>query len=218
MARWKPFLETLFSYLFRGRKLNTNFFSLKLLGHPRDILEKIPGDPARKLVSLGFEGHTHIPNFLAPTPSRGRPPPHPKISGPKSLGLGSYFFPDWIPISNRRPETYSVASQSKGSQPFGFLWHCSEPGNHRNKQNALGVEKLTLRAALGIPDHSRRNSRIATVLASYRIEKSRNPKNAREANNRSFPILPPFLVFLPCLSNFLPICLKIFWIWGFSIL
>ena len=31
-----------------------------------------------------------IPNFLAPTPSRGRPPPHPKISGPKSLGLGSF--------------------------------------------------------------------------------------------------------------------------------
>ena len=35
-----------------------------------------------------------IVNFLAPTPSRGRPPPHPKISGPKSLGLGFFFFPD----------------------------------------------------------------------------------------------------------------------------
>ena len=31
-----------------------------------------------------------IPNFLAPTPSRGSPPPHPKISGPKSLGLASF--------------------------------------------------------------------------------------------------------------------------------
>ena len=35
-----------------------------------------------------------IPNFLAPTPSRGSPPPHPKISGPKCLGLGSFFLPD----------------------------------------------------------------------------------------------------------------------------
>ena len=29
-----------------------------------------------------------ILNFLAPTASSGRPPPHPKISGSKSLGLG----------------------------------------------------------------------------------------------------------------------------------
>ena len=29
-----------------------------------------------------------MPNFLAPTPSRGRPRPHPKVSGPKSLCLG----------------------------------------------------------------------------------------------------------------------------------
>ena len=35
-----------------------------------------------------------IPNFLAPTPSCGRPLPHRKISGLKSLGLGSFFVPD----------------------------------------------------------------------------------------------------------------------------
>ena len=35
-----------------------------------------------------------VSNFLAPTPSCGRTPPHPKISGPKSLGLGSFFFPE----------------------------------------------------------------------------------------------------------------------------
>ena len=34
-----------------------------------------------------------ISNFLAPTPSRGRPLPHRRISGPKSLGLGSFVFP-----------------------------------------------------------------------------------------------------------------------------
>ena len=37
-----------------------------------------------------------ILNFLAPSPSRWRPPPHPKTSGPKSLGLGSVFFPEMI--------------------------------------------------------------------------------------------------------------------------
>ena len=35
-----------------------------------------------------------IPNFLAPTPSRGRPLPHQKISGLKSLGLCSFFVPE----------------------------------------------------------------------------------------------------------------------------
>ena len=44
----------------------------------------------KSLISLVLRD---IPNFLAPTPSRGRPPPHPKISGPKSLGLGSFFLP-----------------------------------------------------------------------------------------------------------------------------
>ena len=33
------------------------------------------------------------PSFLAPTLSHGRPPPHQKISGLKSLGLGSFFVP-----------------------------------------------------------------------------------------------------------------------------
>ena len=49
--------------------------------------------PAKK---FGFPGlaSKDIPNFLAPTPSRGSPPPHPKISGPKRMGLGSFFFPD----------------------------------------------------------------------------------------------------------------------------
>ena len=34
------------------------------------------------------------PNFLAPIPSRGRPPPHSKTSRPKSSGLGSFFVPE----------------------------------------------------------------------------------------------------------------------------
>ena len=43
-------------------------------------------------VSLGFEGHTEI---FGPHPFHVEDsPPHPKISGPKSLGLGSFFFPE----------------------------------------------------------------------------------------------------------------------------
>ena len=33
--------------------------------------------------------------MLAPTPSRGRPPPHQKISRPGSLSLCSFFLPDF---------------------------------------------------------------------------------------------------------------------------
>ena len=75
----------------REPKLNPNFFSQTfraLPGYPG----KIPGYPAKKVwfpwISRG------IPNFLAPTPSCGRPLPHQKISGLKSLGLGSFFVPE----------------------------------------------------------------------------------------------------------------------------
>ena len=40
-----------------------------------------------------------ILNFLTPTRSRGRPPPHRKISGPKRLGLCSFLLPErgvWV--------------------------------------------------------------------------------------------------------------------------
>ena len=60
-------------------------FRAFLAGYPG----KIPGYPAKKsLISLVSRG---IPNFLAPTPSSGGPPPQRKISGLKSLGLGSFF-------------------------------------------------------------------------------------------------------------------------------
>ena len=41
---------------------------------PRDIPAKILGYPAQKFGFPGFRSK-HIPNFLAPTPSHGRPPP-----------------------------------------------------------------------------------------------------------------------------------------------
>ena len=76
----------------RGHKIEPkHFFSQTfraLPGYPG----KIPGYPAKK--SLIPWVSRDIPNFLAPTPSRGRPPPHQKISGLKSLGLGSFFVPE----------------------------------------------------------------------------------------------------------------------------
>ena len=48
-------------------------------------------------------GFTDIPNFLAPTPSRGRPPHHQRISGPKSLGLCSVVLPEFTRVSVKMP-------------------------------------------------------------------------------------------------------------------
>ena len=74
----------------RQRKLNPNFFfsNFFFCGHPWDIPAESRDIPPKKFDFPGFEG---IPNFLAPTPSCGRPLPHRKISGLKSLGLGSFF-------------------------------------------------------------------------------------------------------------------------------
>ena len=72
----------------RGRELNTTFFSQTFRarsGYPAKIL----GISRQKVCFPWFS--KDIPNFLAPTAWRGRPPPHPKIFGPKSLGLGSFF-------------------------------------------------------------------------------------------------------------------------------
>ena len=75
---------------FRGRKLNPNFFFSDFSGTP-GISRQNPGISRQKsLISLVSRG---IPNFLAPTRSRGRPLPRRKISGLKSLGLGSFFVP-----------------------------------------------------------------------------------------------------------------------------
>ena len=76
--------------LHRERKLNTNFFFSNFSGAP-GISQQNPGISRPEcLLSLVSRD---ISNFLAPTHSRGRPLPHWKISGPKSLGLDSFFFP-----------------------------------------------------------------------------------------------------------------------------
>ena len=72
--------------------MNTNCFFSNFSGSGR-ISRQNPGISRQtSLISLVSRD---IPNFLAPTHSRGRPPPHQKISGLKSLGLGSFFVPEY---------------------------------------------------------------------------------------------------------------------------
>ena len=79
--------------------MNPNFFFSNFSG-AAGTSQHNPGISRKKsLISLVSRD---IPNFLAPTPSRGRPPPQRKISGPKSLGLGSFFFPDFSKTKKTR--------------------------------------------------------------------------------------------------------------------
>ena len=78
--------------MIREQELNTDFHFLKPFGCPRHIPAKIRDIPPKSLVFLGFEGNTEL--FDPPPPSRGRPPTHRKISGPKCLGLCSVFMPE----------------------------------------------------------------------------------------------------------------------------
>ena len=72
----------------RERKLNTNFFFSNFVG-TAGISRQNPGISQQTiLISLVSRD---IPNFLAPTRSRGRSLPKRKISGLKSLGLGSFL-------------------------------------------------------------------------------------------------------------------------------
>ena len=67
-----------------GNERRTQTFLFSNFSGTSGICRQNPGISSQNVVSRD------IPNFSAPTPSRGRPPPHPKISGPKSLGLGSF--------------------------------------------------------------------------------------------------------------------------------
>ena len=76
---------------YRVRKSSSNFFFSNFSGAPGISRQKSRDVPPK----VWFPSVSKdIPNFLDPTPSRGRPPPHPKVSGPKSLGLGSFLLPE----------------------------------------------------------------------------------------------------------------------------
>ena len=79
----------------RTRELNTNLFFSNFSGAP-GISRQIPRISRPKVWFPCVS--RDIPNFLAPTRSRGRPPPKLKISGLKSLGLCSFFVPEIIGI------------------------------------------------------------------------------------------------------------------------
>ena len=107
------------------RKLNTNFFFLSNFSGTSGISRQNPGISRKKsLVSLVSRD---IPNFSAPTPSHGRPPPHWRVSGPKSLGLSSFF------LQGRRRSTrdgalshrLDVSLRHQHADASGYLWrHC----------------------------------------------------------------------------------------------
>ena len=105
--------------LIRGQKLNPNILFSNFSG-ASGISRQNPGISRQK--SLIPWVSRDIPNFLAPTPSRGRPPPHRKISGLKNLGLGSFFVPEILPSVARWSNigsTLAVAGSSGGT-----CWGC----------------------------------------------------------------------------------------------
>ena len=77
--------------------MNTNFFFSQTLrappGYPSDI-------PPKKFDFPGFQGHTEL---FGPRPFTWKIPTHRKISGPRSLGLGSFFVPDSAPVVYKNP-------------------------------------------------------------------------------------------------------------------
>ena len=78
--------------LYMGMRSEHKLFFSNSSGAPGISRPKSWDIPPKSLVSLGFEGHTEL---FGPTLSRGRPPPHPKISRPKSLRLGCFSSLTW---------------------------------------------------------------------------------------------------------------------------
>ena len=72
----------------RGRELNTNFFFSSFSGTAGISRQNTGISHQKSLISLVSRD---MPNFLAPTPSRGRLLPHRKISGLKEFGFALLF-------------------------------------------------------------------------------------------------------------------------------
>ena len=72
----------------RERKLNTNFFFLKLFGHPRDIPAKSRDIPPKKFDFPGFEGHTEL---FGPQPFVWKTPTPPENIRTQKFRFGFLF-------------------------------------------------------------------------------------------------------------------------------
>ena len=83
--------------IFGHKSLVYCFFVSNFLGIPGISLRK--SGISRQKVWFPWVSKD-IPNFLVPTPSRGKTPPYPKISGPRSLGLGSFLSPERQKLTN----------------------------------------------------------------------------------------------------------------------
>ena len=84
--------------------MNTNFFFSNFSGAAGTSQQNSGISRQKSLISLVSRD---MPNFWAPTPSRGRPPPQWKISGPTSVGLCSFFLPD-LSSSNHFPQVSNL--------------------------------------------------------------------------------------------------------------
>ena len=73
---------------YRERKLNPNFFSLKLFGHPRDIPAKSRDIPPKKFDFPGFGGHTEL---FGPHPFVWKTPTPPENIRAQKFRFGFVF-------------------------------------------------------------------------------------------------------------------------------
>ena len=93
----------------------------KLFGQLWDIPAQSRDVPPKK---FGFPGLRGTYRTFWPTPSRFRPPPHSRISGPKSLGLGSFFLPDTCSIHKKIVSLISSKCSNKCTNAdFGNFPH-----------------------------------------------------------------------------------------------
>ena len=89
------------------KKCARTFFCTNLLNAPqgsrtyRQNSRDIPDSCLRNPRKTNFRGRGT--NFSATTPSRGRPPPHRAVSGPKKVNLCALFFLAWTLRRGKQP-------------------------------------------------------------------------------------------------------------------
>ena len=123
----------------RGPNVEHNFIILKLsgtLGTSRISCQKV----------LFPRVSQDIPNFLAPTPSRRRPPPHPKISGPKTLGLGSFFFREERSVHGHHRKKIFWGTFLASKKNFPGRWWIQKP--YENQENHIYHRNLSSAAPI----------------------------------------------------------------------